>query len=547
MTRPLAGALCFVLASALAAATAAAATSAQPAASVAGESIYIKGTLRSGQPLEAARAEASPLEGEAAACVNCHRRSGLGSKEARNIVPPVTGNFLFHTKGAPGPFVDLPYVPSARPDREAYTEETLARAIRDGIDSQGRTLDYLMPRFALGDADMRDLVAYLQTLDRPETGVTPTEIHFATIITPDADPVKRAGMLDVLNRFFTDRNAAQPGPITHMMTSGKTAYSKTMFKVNRHWVLHVWEPKGPPGTWTEQLRKLFRARPVFAVVSGLGGSDWTPVHAFCENEQVPCLFPNVELPPPAADRDFHSLYFSRGVLLEADLLAGAIGPGSEPTRVRQVYRSGDVGAAAAAALAASLHGKGIKSEQRVLPAGAGSAEINKAVESTDSKEAIVLWLRPRDLASLGAPPAGPVYVSGLMGGLEQAPLPAAWRGRSHLAYPVDLPEERRVRIDYALGWFNIRKIPVVAQQVQADTYLVCGLASETIKHMIDALFPDYMIERLEDTLEHRVLTGYYPRLALGSHQRFASKGGYVVRFDPQNPRRVRAEGEWTSP
>ena len=42
--------------------------------------------------------------------------------------------------------------PSLRHER--YTEATLARAIREGIDADGRALTFLMPRFALGDADM---------------------------------------------------------------------------------------------------------------------------------------------------------------------------------------------------------------------------------------------------------------------------------------------------------------------------------------------------------------------------------------------------------
>ena len=104
-----------------------------------------------------------------------------------------------------------------------------------------------------------------------------------------------------------------------------------------------------------------------------------------------------------------------------------------------------------------------------------------------------------------------------------------------------------MRVDFALGWFRIRKIEVVAEQVQADTYLACGLLSETLKHMVDAFIPDYLIESLQETVEHRILTGYYPRLTLGPHQRFASKGGYVMRFDPSGAKRLVPDGEWLTP
>ena len=50
-----------------------------PAKSPVGEAIYLKGVLGSGTSLAATRKDAEPVTGEQAACVNCHRRSGLGS------------------------------------------------------------------------------------------------------------------------------------------------------------------------------------------------------------------------------------------------------------------------------------------------------------------------------------------------------------------------------------------------------------------------------------------------------------------------------------
>jgi hypothetical protein len=116
-----------------------------------------------------------------------------------------------------------------------------------------------------------------------------------------------------------------------------------------------------------------------------------------------------------------------------------------------------------------------------------------------------------------------------------------------VAYPFDLPDARRVRVDFAFGWFRIRQIPVIAEQVQADTYLACGLLSETVKHMVDNFVRDYLVERFEDTLEHRIVTGYYPRLSLATGQRFSSKGGYVVRFPDATGGRVIADSRWTVP
>jgi hypothetical protein len=163
---------------------------------------------------------------------------------------------------------------------------------------------------------------------------------------------------------------------------------------------------------------------------------------------------------------------------------------------------------------------------------------------------LVLWLRSPDLQALPPEsPAGQVYVSGLLGGLEASPLPPGWLGRAHMSYPFDLPEQRRVRVDYARSWLRIRQIPLTDERLQADTYLACGLLSETVKHLVDAFVPDYLVERLEDTVEHRVLTGYYPRLTLGPQQRFASKGGFLTHFDhsPGSVPRLVADGPWLTP
>jgi hypothetical protein len=83
--------------------------------------------------------------------------------------------------------------------------------------------------------------------------------------------------------------------------------------------------------------------------------------------------------------------------------------------------------------------------------------------------------------------------------------------------------------------------------VQADTYLACGLLSETLKRMVDTFVPDYLVEQTESMLEHRIITGYYPRLSLAPGQRFASKGGYVVHFAAATGTRLVADSDWIVP
>jgi hypothetical protein len=239
------------------------------------------------------------------------------------------------------------------------------------------------------------------------------------------------------------------------------------------------------------------------------------------------------------------------VLLEARLMARKLEALRETIRVQrvvQVFRSNDVGKAAAEALGVALAGEGLTLVNRSL-AGTREKELASALRTIEPGDVLVLWLRSADVARLPAPPSAVamVFLSGQMARLEQAPLAAAWRPLTHMTYPFDLPEKRRIRVDFPLGWFRIRQIPVVAEQVQVDTWLVCGLVSDTINHMVDTFVRDYLVERVEEMLEHRVVTGYYPRLALAPGQRFASKGGYFVRFAALTGTRVVADGEWVVP
>jgi len=467
------------------------------------------------------------------------------------VVPPITGKYLFrpggrHRQDANWSAGQHASLEDTVPDRGPYTEAALARAIREGVAADGRSLDFLMPRYDFDEATMASLIGYLRRLSRgPEPGTTADTLEFATIVTPDADPVERQGMLDVLQHYFASKNGFYRGKDPPIQTQ-----RRIMFRVVRRWNLHVWELTGPADTWEQQLHEKLRSEPVFAVISGIGRTTWEPVHRFCESEAIPCLLPNIDL-PVTAESDFYPVYFSRGVLLEADLIAHQLqDPGQPPglRRLVQVYREDDIGANAAHALATSV-GSGLATVDRVLKAAASTRDVQDAVKGVGPNDIVVLWLRPADLQAL---PAGPdkvrqVFVSGLMGGLEKAPLPTAWRAVAAMTYPYDLPGNRAVRMNYPLGWFQIQQIPVVAERVQTDTYIACGILAEASGHMLDNFVRDYLVELVEEMLSERLVNGYFNRLGLAPGQRFASKGGYLVRLADAGGPGIVAESSWIVP
>jgi hypothetical protein len=509
------------------------------------ERIYRDGILPSGQPLRGVREAGVPIEGRAAACANCHRRSGIGVNEGRITIPPISGKYLLRPGERAMPEAAMQSPASAAGRRERYNDETLARAIREGINADDKPMSYLMPRFALNDADAAALVDYLKSLSsEPARGVSHDDLDFATIVTPDADPAERSGMLDVLTHFFSNKNDYERGHDPPLVSARRIHY-----RVVRKWRLHVWELSGPSDTWEAQLQAHLRAEPVFAVISGVGRGEWAPVHRFCEREALPCLFPNVQL-PVVQETDFYPLYFSRGVLLEADLIRSQL-RSSRPApgqRVLQIYRRGDVGESGAHALRGKSAGQVAEWIDVPLPERRANGDVRKALASARVGDVVVLWLRGDDLRELPVdPPRSTVFASGLMAGLEDAPLPANWRNSIRIAYPVDLPQKRALRLVYPLTWFRTQQIPVVAERVQVDTYVACQVLSEAIGHSFGDLVPDYLIEQIENMVSLKLIDGFYPRLGLAPGQRFASKGGYVVRLPAVPGGQPVADGGWLVP
>ena len=497
------------------------------AAIASGESLYSDGRLPSGAALRATL-PAGILEGTTAACANCHQRSGLGSYEGAVLIPPIIGAYLFRDRAGITGDLRLPHVAGYTPHALAYDRASLERALRTGIAPGGRRLGALMPRYSLDGQQLSDLVAYLDQLSTgPMPGVGDEALDFATVVTPDADPASVAGMLDVLRAFFAARNELVSARV---QGSGQGATGE--YRAARRWHLAVWSLAGPPGSWPAQLRERQAREPVFALVAGVGRGDWTPIDQYCEQAHVPCLM--AEADQPAADIPGHyAIHYSRGVYLEADLIRSQlVDAGGQRGRVVQVFRPGDVGAAAAQFLGSEARGQGMAVEDLALGAGPVAGELEAALQGLGAADSLVLWLRPDDLAALGDPGAvGTVYASGLLAGLETAPLPDAWRTRVLMSYPFDTPGLRRVRMNFPHAWFRSHGIALRDERTQSDAWLTCMILADALDSMLDSYVPDYLVERVAGMLGGQHSSAYYPRLGLGPGQRFASKGGYIARYD----------------
>ena len=518
--------------------------------------LYRDGVLPGGAPLQAHRGNARATRGRDLACANCHGRSGMGQVEGRTVIPPITGWALLRpgTRAASdAERTHEHHAGLATPgDRPAYDDASLITAIREGRRPDGQALDLVMPRYEIDDDTARQLVAYLHQLSAARTpGAVNDTLNFATIVTPDADPVARDAMLGVLRAYFATKNDFTP----HSMSTAGSPTGPAQasdFRIKQRWQLHEWRLQGDPASWSQQLARWERETPVFAVISGIAGRTWQPVHDFCERQGIPCLFPNVDL-PPVRESDFYPIYFSRGVLLEADLLAAHLeGTQPRPKTVVQVYRGSDIGAQAAVALREALTAGAWNVTDKDLdayPALRTQPDLGKVLEDVGDDAILLLWLRPEDVARLPTQwsRATPAYLSGIMAGLERAPLPPQWRTRTRMTYPYALPDERRVMLSYPLGWLRVQHLPVVDERVQVDTYLACSMLAENLISTHGTMLRDFVVERVQASVGSGLIQGNYRRLGLAPGQRFASKGGYLVQFAQPTGTALRVDGEWTTP
>jgi hypothetical protein len=561
----------------------------------------------------------SALRGAAigGSCASCHRPSGFGTLEGGAAVPAVTGEALFGDgeerradlfrrlylePGPPG----LLAAARAAEARPAYTVEGLGRALREGVDPGGLALDPLMPRYALDDREVAALAAYLAGLGAgPAPGVNADEIRFATVLAPGIDAGRRRDHLGVLTAYVERHNRdvenllARPDASPHHRDDFAVGY--------RRWRLEIWKLAGEPQTWRLQLDALHAARPVFALLGGLGDGDWGPVHGFCEERAVPCLFADVPLPPAEAGE--WSLYHDRGIAGEAAALAAALAgradsQGAPPAAagsagpILQVWRSGDtVGEAAAAsfraalppALAARLVDRPLHRSaepdaafwRRLLATAAGAAApghrlaaaagraggaassasaVDSAADASGRAAAadsssppagappatLVLWLDrwPQALAAELAPRLAAVHLSFRLLGDKLPPVPPPLADKVRLTWPYALPGAAAPHAHRVHAWLRSRRLPPGDERLQRATWWTAAVLDDALAHMVDRFDRAWLVERVEHEVELVPDPAVYPPLSLGPGQRFASKGLWIVRLDPAAPGGVTPVGPW---
>jgi hypothetical protein len=456
----------------------------------------------------------------------------------------------------------------------------------------------LMPRYTLTDAQLLAVSAYLKTLSNAwSPGVSADSIHIATVIAPGVTAERRSAFLATMKTQLNQININVKSSHRQKMVPA----IERRLGSRRKLALDVWDLSGPPATWSEQLARRQQENPVFAILSGLGQDEWKPVQDFCESSRVACWFPSVDLVPAGAAQSQFSLYFSAGIALEAEVIANKLG--STRGRIVQVVAADPVARRGAEVLRSALAAGSKAAPNRVVKdvdASQGVAAVKAALAGLGKQDSLVLWLRPADLkalANLNAT-AATVLVSATLAGGEPPELPTALRKQASLVQPLEVERLRNFNLERFNHWLDTMKIPVVDMRMQSEVYFATRSLVATVHGMLNNLHTDYLIERAEaglsmfeakqvqdeikdmmmgpmnkrplpltpptaaeqvamadtaraqsehlDELRKRGGTTVYPRLSLAQGQRFASKGAYLAKLNPQGSGTI-GEPEWVVP
>ncbi len=497
-----------------------------------GRRIYEEGVLMGGRSLMGTVQGDVALHAAQVVCANCHRRSGLGSSEGGIVVPPVTGDKLFQPVA-----IARPELYGERTEgegtRPAYTAQTLARAIREGIDAAGRPLGPLMPRFHLDDDSMAALTAHLRSLDSTQApGVTAETIHFATVTSDRIAPDSETALLELLERFFEAKNAETRRESRRAATP--PWHKDKIYTAYRAWRLHHWRLTGPVETWPDQLAAFYRRQPVFALLSGSVGAPWRPIHRFAEANGIPTLFPHTGQPENGG---YYTFYTSEGEALRARAIARDLE--THPVRrVVQVYLGGGAGEAGASALRAQWRG-GAALVDLVIDYGMAPPAF-----ALDAEDAVVWWL-DETAVTLAPLPEGTPALLYLAGGGPTLPGTLPFAAEKVIAvHPYRFATSLETGMRPLLKWFEMRGIESPDPHLMADAFLAVTATGEALMHINTHFSRHYFIEKLEHGLSRSTFSGPYPVLSSAPGQRFVAKGSYMLELDG-NARPVRQN--WVVP
>lgn len=534
-----------------------------------GQRMYREGILPSGEAMQSVVKGDVVVQGTTFTCVSCHMLSGLGSSEGDVVTTPANGKSLYNPRKPPRGIVSrmsggmgkkdqLPQLPQLPPPgRPAYTDETLAIALRNGIDPSGRVLNPVMPQYLLQDQDMAIMISYLKSFSSNYSpGVDDQVLRFATVVSEDVPAELRDEQAVLLEKLFSrmneqsrdyDKRLNDPKLNKHMSKTWRMSY--------RNLSLSRWLLKGARETWPAQLEEYYRKEPVFALLGGITSGDWRPVHDFCETNRMPCLFPQTDF-PVVSDANSYTFYLSKGFYQEGETAARFLNrsgdDSTERSPVIQIVRNTREGRALSAGFEEVWRdlGQPPPSTHWLQPEESISHEALAKLLAKDRPVTLLVWDGPWSLPLLtyvanmkGKPET--VFISSSYLGKEITSLPEHIRDITYITHPYRLPRDEQQLEEFYLGTTIKNRINADdVNRISKRSYPLTRVLIDALSEMKENLYRDYFLDAISN---HKDLdVPLYERLSFGPGQRYASKGCYIVQLSKGSKPELVRKSDWVT-
>jgi ABC-type branched-subunit amino acid transport system substrate-binding protein len=502
-----------------------------------GKLIYLRGESAAGPEITALLGSGdTEVPASAFACANCHGLSGEGTEEGGLAAPSVVWSTLVsaHTSAL------------TTKERGPYTDATLVRAIRDGLDPAGARLHPGMPHYRMTDEQAADLVAYLKKLGHdldPGLGEATIKIGAALPLTGPLAPLGQ-DIKDTLNASFAETN--EQGGI-----------------YGRRFELVVEDSRGDVSGTSEATRKLVERDGVFALMGSFEPKGSSEANELLKQTEVPLvgpvtLSPHLTLPPnrfifyllPTFSNQARSLVDFISNKRTRGQAADTVQPTSRPSAQTKtpdqklsaavIYMKGEMEADALEGLRAQARLRSVDLNfEQSYEAGHFAPSLVVQMMARKKPDYVFFFGAASDITACAREMErvhlnAPLVSSVMMLGREAFDLSPETAARTLLSYPSALPDQG----DFAefLNVMQRRKVQLRSPAFQTVAYAASKTLIEAIKLSTRNLSRATLISALEGLRDYR--TGVIPPISFGPNRRVGVEGSYIVGIDLSNKRYV---------
>ena len=489
-----------------------------------GKQIYVSGTSPSGQDIAALLGvDGFALPASAMPCASCHGTDGRGRPEGGVIPSDITWGHLTQSYG---------HQHSYGRDHPAFSEETVALAISDGVDPADNTLDIAMPKYRMERADLEALVAYLKRVETDyDPGITPESLRLATLL-PLSGRMAPLGnaMRSVMIAYVDDLNAA--GGVN-----------------GRKLELDIIPFGQSPEQTFANLDEVLEKAGTFALLSPYSMGIESELARYAEEAALPLIAPYTLQPPTRSALDRYTFYLFSGdeqqvrVLVEAaaDQYAGQdpgiVVTGADNDAVHSLTRAvtkqarqrGWQPPATFYYQPAGFDARDLAQQLREADTGTlfffgASAELDALLVEFANDEAVPLIAVPASRITRSLFEAPAIFDGRILSAYPRSPADVSATGQD--AY-VALRENHELSGEYASAQIAV----LAASMTFGEAAMLAGknLSRESLITALEGL--------------HDYETGLSPPLTFSLNRRIGALGAHVVSLDLEQGTFV-PEGEW---